>query len=116
MATGTYFGGQCFTDPFLATDAYVSAQHPTKFSYEGGCAYKITAISQGSDDGVKVKFLKLLIDDTETEACPATTWTEYTALSPCEYVTGTEAAEVSWMVAAVWLGVYGIKLLRRALP
>lgn len=116
MATGTHFGGQCFADAFLATDAYVSAHYSTKFSYENGCAYKITAISEGGEDGVQVRFTKVLIGDTETEACPAVSWLEYTPLAPCEIVTTADMAEASWMVALVWLAVYGVKLLRRTLP
>lgn len=116
MATGTHFGGQCFADAFAATDAYVSAHHSTKFSYENGCAYKITAISENAGDGVQVRFTKLLVDDTETLACPASSWLEYTPLAQCEIVTTGDMAEASWMVAAVWLAVYGVKLLRRALP
>lgn len=116
MATGTHFGGQCFADSFAATDAYVSAHHATKFSYEGGCAYKITAHSENAGDGVQVRFTKVLVDDTESPTCPAVTWLEYSPLAQCEIVTSTEMAEASWMVAVVWLAVYGLKLLRRAMP
>lgn len=117
MATGIHFGGQCFADAFLATDALVSAHYPTKYSFENGCAYKISALTEADFEGdVKVRFIKSLIDDTQTESCPATMWYEYTSLSPCEIVTSADVAEASWMVAAVWLAVYGVRLLRRALP
>lgn len=118
MATGTHFGGQCFAEAFAATDAYLSAHHPTKLSFEGSCAYKIAARSEdlGAGEGVQVTFTKTLLDGSETEACPAVSWTEYTPLGPCEIVTSADVMEASWMVAAVWLAVYAMKLMRRALP
>nr|WP_316639190.1 hypothetical protein [uncultured Roseateles sp.] len=118
--TGLYFAGQCFADPFRAVDAYISAHHATFFSYEGGCAYKTTAISQNGD-GVQIKFLKTLIDGSETQACPATSWVEYVPLPVCDLAPSpwnmsyADGGLVAAAVGSVWIAAWAVRAIRSVL-
>jgi len=93
------------------------AAHGTKVLSQGACVYEFQ-LSGSYVDGYTWQRRVLAGDPaqcTGTDMEAPATWLQSGYAPPaCEVITTADALEVSWLVVGVWLAVYLVKWLRRA--
>lgn len=117
MSAGYGFGGVCYADPADMELAWTQTVGP-RISHENGETWVYTGRMADPEDFTSGMLIRSKFGCDPGSDCGYTeTVAQVNVFSyQCEIFTPGDAMEASWLVAAVWAAIYGVRLLKRALP
>lgn len=96
----------CYESALMAAQSAASKVIGSVVS-NGGVSYSVDVVAV-SETSISYQFSPVAGGTAFVSVSPFTA-------QPCNLLTGADGGSLGWMVAAVWIGVYGLLFLTRAL-